>query len=398
MSQADVAIIGGGIIGLATANSLLRARPGLRVHVIEKEARPAVHQSGRNSGVIHSGVYYRRGSVKARTVAAGRTALIEFCRLNDIAFDICGKVIVAVDDAERLGLHELEQRARDSGVRAEIISPSRLAELEPYAVGVAALHVPSAGITDYGEVCDALGRQIVAAGGEIQLSSEVLGLVERDAFAVVQLKGGDIEAQAVLNCAGLYSDRLLAQKGSSRRFRIVPFRGEYRNLVDDRTHLVRSLIYPVPDRRFPFLGPHLTRSIGGEVHAGPNAVLALSREGYSWGDVDIADTWDLLRFSGFRRLAALHWRPGAAEVYRSLSERAFLRSIRRLLPQLSAEDFVPGTSGVRAQAVDADGRLVDDFLIHETPRVVHVVNAPSPAATASLEIGRIVADLGLGRL
>ena len=393
MTRPDVVVVGGGIIGFATAHRLLHLRPGIRVVVIEKEDRPAAHQSGRNSGVIHSGVYYQASSTKAKTVAAGRLALLEFCEANGVPFDMCGKVIVAVDEDERPRLIELARRARESGVRAEIIEADRLAELEPHAAGVAALHVGGAGIVDFAQVCSKLAGLVEAGGGDVRLGTQVTNLVETSHAVIVQTSSSEIEARTAVNCAGLHSDRLLRRAdGGSRTVRIVPFRGEYRYLADARANLVRSLIYPVPDPRFPFLGVHLTRTIGGRVHAGPNAILALAREGYSWRDVDCADTWDLLRFPGLRRLAARHWRSGAAEIHRSLSPRAFLASLQRLVPAITAQDVLPAPAGVRAQAVDEHGRLVEDFLFEQTRRVVHVLNAPSPAATASLEIGRLIAE------
>lgn len=400
MERVDIAVVGAGIVGLATAHAVLRSRPGLKVVVLEKEDRPAAHQSGRNSGVIHSGVYYSPGSLKARTVASGRRSLLDFCRANDVAHQIIGKVIVAVDESERPKLHELESRARGSAVAVELIGPDRLAELEPYARGIAALHLPGAGIVDFGQVCERLVTVVQRADGEIRTGSRVLGLTERPGSVVLSMEAGDIEARSVVNCSGLHSDWLASggNRGANRAIRIVPFRGEYHRLVDERTHLVRSMIYPVPDPRFPFLGAHFTRSIGGEVHAGPNAVLALAREGYSWSVVDFADTWDLLQFPGFRRLVARHWRTGLGEVRRSLSLRASARALQRLVPEITVHDLVPTAAGVRAQAVDRRGSLVEDFVFQESRRSVHVVNAPSPAATASLEIGRIVADRTLERI
>lgn len=394
MDRTDVAVVGGGIIGLATAHALLRSAPDLKVVVLEKEDRAAVHQSGHNSGVIHSGVYYRPGSLKASTVAAGRAALLELCQVSGIPHDICGKVIVATDESERRALHELALRAQGSGVPAELIGPHRLAELEPHAVGVAALHVPSAAIVDFAKVCVTLVGLLETAGGEFRPQRTVLGLVERGAAVVVSTDQGEIEARVAVNCAGLHSDHLVPPQRPSGtpELRIVPFRGEYRRLADPRAYLVRSMIYPVPDVRFPFLGTHFTRGIGGEVHAGPNAVLALAREGYSWRTVDLRDTWSLIRFPGFRRLCARYWRTGITEMRRSLSEAAFLRSLQRLVPEIEKADLLSSPAGVRAQAVAENGVLVEDFVLQESARVVHVLNAPSPAATASLEIGRRIAE------
>jgi (S)-2-hydroxyglutarate dehydrogenase len=398
-SRPDVVVVGGGIIGLATAYSLLGSSPGLDVVVMEKEAAPAAHQSGRNSGVIHSGVYYRPGSLKARTVAAGRQALVEFCRANGVPTEIVGKVIVAVDEPERDRLRDLKGRADANGVPAELIDRRRLADLEPHAAGVAALHVPGAGVVDFAEVCRALARLLEAAGNEFRPGTRVRTLTERGRRVVVSTDGGEVEARVAVNCAGLHSDLLAAGSGGRPgSLRIVPFRGEFHRLVEGRRHLVRSMIYPVPDVRFPFLGVHFTRGVGGEVHAGPNAVLALAREGYSWRTVDASDTWDLLRYPGFRRLAARHWRTGAGEVVRSLSRSAFVAALQRLVPDVGPADLEPCPAGVRAQAVDRRGALVDDFVVEESRRTVHVLNAPSPAATASLEVGRIVAQRVLERL
>lgn len=400
VEKADVVVVGGGIIGLATARAILQARSGLDVLVLEKEPGPAAHQSGRNSGVIHSGVYYRPGSLKARTVAAGREALLDFCRTYGIAHKTIGKVIVAVEERERDGLREIQQRAMGNRVRAELIGPTQLAELEPNASGIAALHVPTAAIVDFRQVCLALVRLLDEAGGEFRPCTEVLELREGRRAVVVRTARGDIEAATTVNCAGLHADQLAAGSHPPGRstLRIVPFRGEYRRLRDDRAHLVRTMIYPVPDSRFPFLGVHFTRAIGGEVHAGPNAVLALSREGYSWRDIDVSDTLGLLRFPGFRRLATRHWSTGLGEVKRSVSGAAFLRALQRLVPAVGPDDLVEAPAGVRAQAVDADGALVDDFVVEASDRLVHVLNAPSPAATASLEIGRMVAARALERL
>ncbi len=398
MERADVVVVGGGIIGLATAQAISRSQPARTVIILEKEEEAGLHQSGHNSGVIHSGVYYRPGSLKARTVAAGRASLIEFCRDNGIVHDIIGKVIVAIDESELPGLHELERRARGNSVAAALVGPERLAELEPHAAGIKALHVQEAGIVDFRDVCETLRRILESAQIEFRPRCRVLRLSEAHGSVIVATELGDVEAKVAVNCAGLHSDRLARRSGQPEMLRIVPFRGEYRRLVDDRSHLVQTMIYPVPDPRFPFLGVHLTRGVGGTVSAGPNAVLALSREGYSWRAIDLSDTWALMRFPGFRRLAARHWRTGLAEVRRSLSSAAFVRALQRLVPDVRAEDVVHAPAGVRAQAVDAGGGLVDDFVVQESRRVVHVLNAPSPAATASLEVGRMVAERALEQL
>ena len=398
VGQIDIVVVGAGIIGLSTAYAVSRLRPELTVLVLEKEERPAVHQSGRNSGVIHSGVYYRPGSLKARTVAVGRQAMFEFCRTNGIPTHITGKVIVAVNDAERTRLRELKVRADANGVDAELVSRDGLAALEPYAAGLEALHVPGAGVVDFAKVCEALTRLVRAGGGEFRPGREVLGLFEREGSITVMSDEEEIEARVAVNCAGLQSDLLASSSADwSDSLRIVPFRGEYQRVAEHRRHLVRSMIYPVPDPRFPFLGAHFTRAVNGEVHAGPNAVLALAREGYSWRTVDVSQTWDLVRFPGFRRLLARHWRTGLGEIRRSVSQSASLAALQQLLPDIGPGDLERTDAGVRAQAVDRRGALVDDFLVQESRRTVHVLNAPSPAATASLEVGRMVAERTLER-
>ena len=399
VSATDVVVVGGGIIGLATACALLEARPESTVVVLEKEPGPAAHQSGRNSGVIHSGVYYRPGSLKATTVASGRRAMLAFCEANGIATRVTGKVIVAVDEDERRGLHVLKERADQNGVPAELVGPQGLADLEPHAAGVEALHVPGAAVVDFAEVCAALAKNLQAANGEFRAGRRVTAVLEREDDAVVRTDDGEMLARVVVNCAGLYSDVLAAgSAGWSGSLRIVPFRGEYHHVADHRRHLVKTMIYPVPDSRFPFLGVHFTKGVHGEVHAGPNAVLALAREGYTWRTADLADTWDLIRFPGFRRLAVRHWRTGLGEVRRSLSKAATVAALKRLVPEIETADLVAGPAGVRAQAVDASGALIDDFVVHESRRTVHVLNAPSPAATASLEVGRMVARRAVERL
>lgn len=392
MERFDAVVVGGGIVGLATAHALLADRPGLRLAVVEKEPRLAAHQTGRNSGVIHSGIYYRPGSLKARLAVDGRQRLVRFCEAHGVPYDMCGKVIVAVDPSELGRLRDLEDRACRNGVAAERIGPGRLAELEPYARGVEALHVTDTGVVDFVAVTETLARLVTGAGGRVLTGREVTSLSERDRGVVVETARGTLEASCVVNCAGLQSDLLGRDVlGPRPDVRIVPFRGEYHELVQDRRFLVRHLIYPVPDPAFPFLGVHFTRGIDGGVHAGPNAVLALAREGYSWRVVDRHEVLALLRFPGMRPLARRYWRTGAGEVLRSLSRRALARALRRLVPEVRRADLVPAPAGVRAQALGADGSLFDDFVIRETPRIVHVLNAPSPAATASLAIGAEVA-------
>jgi L-2-hydroxyglutarate oxidase len=320
--------------------------------------------------------------------------MVEYCRARGIAHEVCGKVVVALDETERDRLGELERRCRENGVRVETIGPERLAEIEPHAAGIAALHVLDTGIADYTGVCTSLARELQEAGGDLQLNTMVLAGAEHGERLVVETSQGEIAARRVVTCGGLQADRLavaVSGPGGAAGLRVVPFRGEYFELVPERSHLVRTLIYPVPDPQFPFLGVHLTRGIEGHVHVGPNAVLALAREGYSWRELDFADVRDTMRFSGFRKLAAQHWRYGAGEMARSVSKRRFVRALRRLVPEVAPGDLVSAPSGVRAQAVTADGDLVDDFAFQSVGRALHVLNAPSPAATASLEIGKVIA-------
>ncbi|MFJ9076867.1 L-2-hydroxyglutarate oxidase [Streptomyces sp. NPDC102278] len=390
----DVLVIGGGIVGLSTAHALSRLAPGTRVVVLEKEPGPARHQTGRNSGVIHSGIYYRPGSLKARFAVGGAAEMVKFCVEHGIAHEVTGKLIVATERSELPRLHALVQRGRENGIPVRELGPSQISEYEPEVRGLAAIHVATTGIVDYGRVAAQLaessGAEIVY-GGAVDLISRRPGGV-----AVRTTSGTVVRARVLVNCAGLQCDRIARLAGDDPGMRIVPFRGEYYDLA--RPSLVRGLVYPVPDPAFPFLGVHLTRGIGGGVHVGPNAVPALAREGYGWGVVRPRDLADELAWPGSWRMAARHWRYGAGEIRRSLSRRAFTEAVRRLLPAVSASDLVPAPAGVRAQAVLRDGTLVDDFLIREAPRTVHVLNAPSPAATASLPIGREVARRALATL
>ena len=385
-------VIGGGIVGLATAYRFAERFPDRRVVVLEKEDGVARHQSGHNSGVLHSGIYYRPGSLKASNCRRGKRMMEEFCATEGIPFETCGKVVVAVDGSELPRLAKLEERARANGVACEAIGPERLREIEPEAAGVRALHVPETGIVDYSAVCARLARRIVERGGEIVTGARALGVVAGSGEVTVRTTGGDFTGAAVVNCAGLHADRVLARAGLARPARIVPFRGEYYELAPERRGLVRNLIYPVPDPSFPFLGVHFTRRIGGGIECGPNAVLAFAREVYTKTRVNPADLWDTLSYGGFWRLAARHWRTGTAEMWRSLSRAAFARALRRLVPALRAEDLSPAHAGVRAQALAPDGELVDDFLLRVDGRAVHVCNAPSPAATACLSIGEVIVE------
>ena len=387
---ADLAVVGAGIIGLATAHRYLADHPDRRVVICEAEERPALHQTGRNSGVLHSGVYYRPGSAKASLAVAGRSSMVEFCRKRGIAHEVCGKVIVAVDSSEQERLAALAERAASNGVPAELIDSRRLAELEPYCAGVEALFVPSTGIVDYSAVCRALIDEITAAGGEMRTGAAVVALAPGADRVRITTTSGDLEATWLVNCAGLRCDQVAELAGAAGGYRIVPFRGEYYELAPERSHLVNNLIYPVPDPSFPFLGVHLSRMIDGTIHAGPNAVLALAREGYRWSDISRAQLREHLANRGLWRLARRHWRTAAGEVWRSLNKAAFTRALQRLVPDIEADDLVRSPAGVRAQAMDAGGELEDDFAVTVAGRSTHVLNAPSPAATSSLEIAKMI--------
>ena len=387
-------VVGGGIVGLATARAVLRAQPDRRVVVVEKETAVGTHQSGRNSGVIHAGVYYEPGSDKARLCTAGRASMVEYCREHGIHHEVPGKVIVAVDEAERERLRELERRCAVNGVRAEVIGRERLRELEPHVAGVAALHVLDTGIVDYGDVCRALAAEIEAKGATVRLGCSVTTGTDGASGFVVETSAGPIEAQRVVTCAGLHADTVaeaLSGPAGTGGMRVMAFRGEYREFISPRAHLVRGLVYPVPDPQYPFLGVHLTRGIDGHVHAGPNAVLAFAREGYEWRIVDAHHLRHTFSYPGFRRFARKNWRFGLGEMARSASARRFTKAVRRLVPEVQRADLANAPAGVRAQAIRPDGNLVDDFAIHHVGRALHVLNAPSPAATASLEIGATIA-------
>lgn len=397
-TQTDVAIIGGGILGLATAYRLLERFPSTRVTLLEKEASLAFHQTGRNSGVLHSGIYYKPGSLRATNCREGRNAMIEFCQREGVAYDICGKVIVAVDESELPNLQNIIERGHANGVQCELIGPERLHELEPHAAGIQAIHVPEAGIVDYPAVCEKLAARIREQGGSIVLNARVTGMRRSDGRMVVQNTAGDVEARYVVTCAGLQSDRVAQLSGMQPDAKVVPFRGEYYELNPDVQHLCRNLIYPVPDPKFPFLGVHFTRLIHGGVECGPNAVLAFAREGYTKLDINLVDLFESLTYPGFLRMAAKHWQTGCGEMWRSFSKAAFVRALQRLMPEIRSEHLHPAPSGVRAQALGRDGKLVDDFVIVENDLVVNVLNAPSPAATAALNVGRLIVDKLEGKL
>ena len=398
VERADVAVIGGGLVGLATAYQLLRRRPDLRLALVEKEPELACHQSGHNSGVLHAGLYYPPGSLKARMCREGKAELEAFAASHGIPVELCGKLVVARDASELPGLEALRERAEANGVPGlETVGPARIRELEPHAAGVRALWSPSTGVTDFRRVALAIADEIRSAGGTIETSRAVTGIAERGREQVLATTRGDLVVRDAVACAGLWADRVAAMSGDRGTETIVPFRGDYYRLTPDARHLVRGLIYPVPDPRFPFLGVHFTRRIDGEVWAGPNAVLAFARAGYRRRDIDLHDLAAVLGSRGFLRLAARYWRTGAAEFWRDWSKKAFLRALRRYVPELGAEQITFGPSGVRAQALDRDGRLVDDFRLGGSGHVLHVRNAPSPAATASLAIGREIAERAIER-
>jgi L-2-hydroxyglutarate oxidase len=392
MRSADIVVVGGGIVGLATAFECTQRLRGARVVVLEKELELAQHQTGRNSGVMHSGIYYKPGSLKARTCRRGKQLLEDFCRAHALPFEICGKVVIATREEELPQLDKIRERAVANGVVCSLVDVAQLKKLEPHAAGVRALHVPETGIVDYRAVCAKLAELIRVRGGEVATGSKVRALREESGEVIVTAENGELSARALVNCAGLHSDRVLQMSGAERPARIVPFRGEYYELVPSARELCRNLIYPVPDPSFPFLGVHFTRMIGGGVECGPNAVLAFAREGYQWDDIDLRDLADTLTYPGFWRLVAKHGATGTMEAWRSLSKRAFTRSLQRLVPEIRGEHLSPAPAGVRAQALARDGSLVDDFLIERRGRAIHVCNAPSPAATSSLAIGETVAE------
>ncbi|MFI1014740.1 L-2-hydroxyglutarate oxidase [Streptomyces sp. NPDC020965] len=393
----DVLVIGGGIVGLSTAYALTRAAPGTRVIVLEKEPGTARHQTGRNSGVIHSGIYYRPDSLKARFAVGGAAEMVKFCAEYGIPHRVTGKLIVATGRDELPRLHSLVQRGRENGIPVRELGPAQIMEYEPGVRGLAAIHVGTTGVCDFGAVAGRLASAAEAAEAEIRCGEEVTTVDRRPWGVAVRTGAGTVlRARALVNCAGLQSDRVARLAGDDPGMRIVPFRGEYYELTDPS--LVRGLVYPVPDPAFPFLGVHLTRGIDGGVHVGPNAVPALAREGYNWSVVRPGELASTLSWPGSWRIARRHWRYGGGELYRSLSKRAFTNAVRRLLPAVTEDDLRRAPAGVRAQAVLRDGTLADDFLIREAPRTVHVLNAPSPAATASLPIGREVARRALALL
>jgi L-2-hydroxyglutarate oxidase LhgO len=403
----DIAVIGGGIVGLSFAMQATEIFPRIRIVVLEKESGVARHQTGHNSGVIHSGVYYKEGSLKARLCVAGGREMVEFCTRHGIPHEVCGKLIVATNSEEAARLEDLLARGVANGLEGlRLLAREAMLEIEPHAGGVRALHVPSTGITDYAAVTAKYAEIARQHGAEVRTGAEVVGFDRSGGTSggtsgnavVVRTRAGDFAARYVVNCAGLQSDRVARMAGDDPQMILVPFRGEYYDLAAARQSLVRGLIYPVPDPRYPFLGVHFTRRIQGNVDAGPNAVLAFQREGYRWRDFDFGETMEVLLDAGFRAMARQHWKNGLGEFRRSLWKREFVRSCQRLVPEVRMEDMTPGGSGVRAQAVGADGALVDDFRFVARERFLHVLNVPSPAATASLPIGREILGMVPGEI
>ena len=392
----DVLIVGAGIVGLATAMALNRRRPDLKIVVLDKENVVAAHQTGNNSGVIHAGIYYAPGSLKAKLSTEGMNSMIQFCEEHDLPYELCGKVIVALTPEELPRLEELHRRGIANGVSGlKTISAEEIKEYEPHSAGIAGLWSPRTGIVDYKAVSRTYAEIVQAGGGEIRLNTQVTGIDQRDDELVVQTSQGDYHARYLVNCAGLQSDLIAQMLGDTEGLRIVPFRGEYYELSPTSQHLVRGLIYPVPDPTFPFLGVHFTKKIGGSVEAGPNAVLAFAREGYRKSDIDLGHILSLVTYPGMWRLAAKYWRTGLGEMYRSWNKGAFANALQKLVPEITAADLTPGGVGIRAQAMDAKGNLLSDFHFLDTPNAIHVLNAPSPAATASIPIGQTIASRAL---
>lgn len=387
----DYIIIGGGIVGLAAAYALLEEEPGAGVVVLEKESHLASHQTGRNSGVIHSGIYYRPGSLKALLTEKGRKSLAAFCAQHGVDYTICGKIIAARNENELLQLRKLYERGRQNGLQPRYLSLEELAEREPYVSAQHALLVPETGIVDYGEVAQALAAEIRRRGGDILIGQQAGQIQEMEESVSVTTQDQTFSGRKLVNCAGLQSDKIARMAGYHTDVRIVPFRGEYYTLAPEAEHKVSWLVYPVPDPAFPFLGVHFTRMSQGGVEAGPNAVLSFEREGYGKMAVNPADAWEHLRSPGLRKLASRYWREGAREYVRSFSRQAFTAELQQLIPSLAADDLMPGEPGIRAQAIQEDGTLMDDFFFITGARSLHVLNAPSPAATASLEIGKTIA-------
>ena len=391
----DVIIIGGGIVGLSTGYELLKKNPSLKVIILEKEPEIGLHQSGHNSGVIHSGIYYKPGSLKAINCRRGINLLLEFCNHHNIPYDMCGKVIVATCEEELNTLNLLHERGRENGISGiKMLSALELQEYEPHAAGLSALYCPETGIIDYQQVCEQLSENIQKRG-EIITDAAVVSIDDRPDGITVTTETIEYKTRFLINCAGLFSDYVAELAGVERQVRIVPFRGEYYMLKEQARHLVKNLIYPVPDPRYPFLGVHFTRTIDGGIEAGPNAVLAWAREGYKKTDIDLKEMWDYLSYGGFWRMAGKYWTTAMGEYYRSFFKGGFVNALQKLVPEITADDISPSPAGVRAQALALDGGFVDDFMINNIRNMIHVINAPSPAATSSLAIGEYIANIYL---
>ncbi|MDR3574839.1 MAG: L-2-hydroxyglutarate oxidase [Anaerolineaceae bacterium] len=394
-TQYDIAIIGGGIVGMATAMQLSE-RPQLSLTVLEAEDHLAAHQTGHNSGVIHSGIYYKPGSLKAKNCVEGRLAMYRFCQEHDIRYENCGKVIVATQESELPELDKLEQRGPANGlVGLKRLKAEEIKEYEPYGTGIAGLFVPQTGIVDYIGVTEAFGRIVKESGGAVQTGARVTAFHKANGEFVLETSKGEIHTRNLINCAGLYSDRIARMCGVDPKLQILPFRGEYYEVIPEREHLIKNLFYPVPDPRFPFLGSHFTRMIKGGVEIGPNALLGFKREGYRLGDISIGDMFQYGTYIGFWQMAAKYWKTGFGEFYRSLNKTAFMKYLQKMVPEIKSEDIHRSGSGVRAQALEANGFLADDFRIVEAEHMVHVLNAPSPAATASISIGKSICEMAV---
>ncbi len=392
MIKTDIAIIGGGIVGLATAYHLSKEFPDKKITILEKEPTVAVHQTGHNSGVLHSGIYYKPGSLKAINCRLGKVAMQAFCQEHQIDYEICGKVIVALNDGQLPAMHRIYQRGLDNGVNCQVIDQARLKELEPHAAGIGGIHVPEAGIVNYKQVCEKLAELLVASGNELSYNTRVNRISDDTHSKIIATTMGEFNAKLIINCAGLYCDKITKLTGQKPAAQIVPFRGEYYELKPEKQYLCKTLIYPVPDPNFPFLGVHFTKMIQGGVESGPNAVLAFAREGYKKLDINPKELLETLTYPGFLKMAAKHWRMGMGEMWRSFSKQAFVKALQKLMPEIQADDLIAVPAGIRAQAVTATGGMVDDFLIQEAPGIINVNNAPSPAATASLNIGKTISQ------
>ncbi len=399
MKNFDIIIIGAGIVGLATALKTLEKNPSLRIAILEKENKIAAHQTGHNSGVIHSGIYYKPGSMKAVNCIQGYKMLLDFCNKENVKYELCGKIIVALNEAELQSLDNIFKRGNENGLKGiRYISKEEMKDIEPHVSGVKGIFVPQTGIIDYKAVAKKYADKISQAGGEIITGEEVL-CIKKDASTLkIITAGNEYSTKLLVNCAGLFSDKITNMTGLKNSFRIIPFRGEYYQLKKEKEYLVKNLIYPVPDPAFPFLGVHFTRMVGGGIEAGPNAVLSFKKEGYKKSDFSFSDTMRTLTWPGFQKIAFKYWRTGFGEILRSFSKKAFTAALQHLIPELKEDDLIPGGAGVRAQASDKHGGLIDDFLIIEDKNVINVCNAPSPAATSSLSIGDKISDMVLKKV